>query len=111
MPKGDWMMLGEKTLLVAIFLALLAMPAQAAVDGNLLLKACKQDDAASGFCIGFIAGVLDTVDAKNPNCNSRRGKKLDAGQVVRILLNGLDANPNSSDLLGTDLVQAAFPCE
>lgn len=75
------------------------------------MKACKQQDAASGFCIGFIAGVLDAVDAQNSNCNSRRGEKLKADQFVRIMLNRLEADPNSSDLLGTELVQNAFPCE
>ncbi|HNB28870.1 MAG TPA: Rap1a/Tai family immunity protein [Alphaproteobacteria bacterium] len=104
-------MLPKKVLMVATFLAEFAMPAHAAVDGALLMKACKQEDAASGFCIGFIAGVLDTVDAQNPNCNSRRGEKLNADEFVRIILNRLDADPNSSDLLGTELIQTAFPCE
>jgi hypothetical protein len=98
-------------IIAATIVTLATIPARAAVDGGLLVKACKQNDAKTGFCIGFIAGVLDTIDAQNPGCNTRRGNQLDARQVINIVRTKLDTTPGSPVLLGAAVVAAAFPCE
>jgi hypothetical protein len=108
--------------IVVVLLALLAPAASWAqfFDGNELLVMCSSQDRsfAQGGCVGFIAGVSDTLKA----AENRRGLKericvpgqLTTVEVKDEVIKYLKLVPQFHDYVGTFLVEmalrSAYPC-
>jgi len=121
---------------VGLMLLLMAVPcAEAAMDGNDLLEYCRDairdSDAGgtggvlvsyhSGYCIGFVSGVLDMHAAwLSPSGSSLRpwfcppGQRILLIQAMRIVLNYLETHPKRLHIEQSQLVLEAirdvFPC-
>jgi len=93
-------------------------PAQAAMDGNMLLSVCEDSSAETGVCVGYILGVIDTQDwwaaREGQTCRIKRPANAPARQYIDVVLRTLREHPEKRHLPGTFLVTAsleeAFPC-
>jgi len=100
-------------------------PAQAApVSGTVLLERCtapKSDEAAydvlNSWCLGFVAGIADSFDCKQPIGGGFLWKpppNSNAGQFQKVVVKWLISHPEHLHLLASSLVAAAlseaFPC-
>lgn len=92
--------------------------AQANADGNQLLEACEWNDAEVGFCVGYIMGVIDTLDGwaiATKRCLILRPENAQPRQYVDIVLNELRTHPEKRHFPAVMLVdsafRSAFPCQ
>jgi len=107
-----------KYLLTVILLLSFNSSQAAYVDGNSLLSKCEGGNES--YCIGYLAGINDGYlaafnwgDIKEKSFCVPDGATQ--GQLQRVAINGLKANPQNLHLVASSLVMnifvAAFPCE
>lgn len=116
----------------ALFVALLAVPAAFAQDGNKLLEACTAaesvlDDRTTSltssvngtWCAGYVAGIRDANNmAQGYNVGGvfKACIPLDvkSGQLIRLLLKSMREHPEelhqSAAVVAQSTLNAAFPC-
>tara|TARA_Y100000296_G_scaffold74999_1_gene94194 strand:- start:153 stop:551 length:399 start_codon:yes stop_codon:yes gene_type:complete len=103
-----------KSLITAIFLILVALPASAQVSGNTLLENCSHENGTAqySFCVGFIVGVADSLSAVPGLACVPEG--VTNGQILAVTVKFLEDNPSQLHLRAAMLqmaaVSAAFPC-
>ena len=108
---------------LAVVTVLLSKSATAGFNtGNDILEICSAKDPtnyhAKGECLGYISGVVDAHDTFVSWNESVAlwclPGSVQGGQLIRVVQNYLDANPDKTHLTGSSLIanafQAAFPC-
>lgn len=88
-----------------------------ALDGQELLKKCKDTNVASqAFCVGYITGILDTLESKSGSDPRLICRASDIGpdQLRRVVLKFLrshsESHANADGEVGQALIEN-FPCK
>jgi hypothetical protein len=105
--------------LALVLIAALALCPRAALalDGQDLLKKCKDTNVASqAFCLGYITGISDTLESKSGLNSSLicRASGVGPDQLRRVVLKFLrshsEGHANADSEVGQALIET-FPCK
>ena len=104
-------------LLLVVLCSVNAFSDRAYSDANMLLKQCEEDSPYSkGFCMGYIAGVVDASESETlAGYRYCKPSWIFLKELLEITTKYLNNNPEGPHLPAFGFVQnalyEAFPCE